>query len=67
MNLLYDFPNPQLSLSTQTFIRLAYGLLLLGSILMALPHGRRFFISERWEEDPQSGPDIDIIYAPLRG
>jgi hypothetical protein len=48
----------------QMFIRMAYGVLLLGMLLMTLPHGRRFFISERWGGYAQSSPDVDAIQNP---
>lgn len=43
-----DFFNPQLGAGAQAFVRAAYGVLLLGTLLWALPHWRRFFLSERW-------------------
>ena len=58
---LQDFLDPQLSLSTQAFVRIAYGVLLMGTLLMALPHWRRFFISERWGGYAQSAWDVDVI------
>ena len=39
---------PQLSASTQAFFRSAYGVLMIATLLQALPEARRFFVSERW-------------------
>jgi len=57
------FPSP-LSPSTQTFIRVAYGVLMLGTLLWALPNWRRFFVSERWGGYAQSSREIDLIQNP---
>ncbi|HEU4833383.1 MAG TPA: hypothetical protein VFS90_03170 [Pyrinomonadaceae bacterium] len=58
------FPAP-LSPSTQTFIRVAYGVLMLGTLLWALPHWRRFFVSERWGGYAESSREIDFIQNPI--
>ena len=58
------FPNP-LNTSTQTFIRVAYGALMLGTLLWALPHWRRFFVSERWGGYAESSREIDFFQSPL--
>jgi hypothetical protein len=58
------FPTP-LSTSTQTFIRVAYGALMLGTLLWALPHWRRFFMSERWGGYAESSRDVDFIQNPI--
>ncbi len=55
---------PTLSLNVQTFIRVSYGLLQVGTLLLALPHGKRFFLSERWGGYAQSSPDVDLIQNP---
>ena len=39
---------PELSVSTQAFIRAGYGLAMLATLAQALPEARRFFMSERW-------------------
>ncbi|HWU36476.1 MAG TPA: hypothetical protein VN203_02450 [Candidatus Acidoferrum sp.] len=56
---------PDLSASAQTFIRTAYGLLLLGTLLIALPHGRRFFGTERWGGYAVSTPQTDCVQNPI--
>ncbi len=58
------FPAP-LSASTHAFIRIAYGLLMLGTLLWALPHWRRFFVSERWGGYAESSREIDFIQNPV--
>lgn len=58
------FPTP-LTNSTLVFIRLAYGVLLLGTLVWALPHWRRFFMSERWGGYAKSSRDIDFIQNPI--
>ena len=60
-----DFLQPQLSVGTQAFIRIAYGVLMMGTLLLAMPHWRRFFISERWGGYARSAPDVDVIQNPL--
>lgn len=56
---------PQLSLTAQSFFRAAYGILLFGHLILLLPHGRRFFISERWRGYAQSSWDVDPIQNPF--
>jgi len=58
------FPSP-LSASTHAFIRVAYGVLMLGTLLWALPHWRRFFVSERWGGYAESSREIDLIQNPF--
>ncbi|HSE30640.1 MAG TPA: hypothetical protein VLA93_03580 [Pyrinomonadaceae bacterium] len=58
------FPTP-LNTTTQSFIRIAYGLLMLGTLVWALPHWRRFFMSERWGGYAESSREIDFIQNPL--
>jgi uncharacterized membrane protein YphA (DoxX/SURF4 family) len=58
------FPTP-LNTSTQAFIRVAYGVLMFGTLLWALPHWRRFFMSERWGGYAESSRDVDFIQNPL--
>ena len=58
------FPEP-LSASTQAFIRVAYGVLMLGTLLWSLPHWRRFFVSERWGGYAESSREIDFIQNPF--
>ncbi len=56
---------PNLNWSTQAFIRVAYGVLLLGTLLITLPHGPRFFVTERWRGYTQSTPWTDAIQNPI--
>ncbi len=56
---------PELSLETQTAIRIAYGILMMGTLFMALPHWRRFFISERWGGYAKSSRQIDAVQNPI--
>ncbi|HKG47392.1 MAG TPA: hypothetical protein VKB02_11730 [Pyrinomonadaceae bacterium] len=58
------FVFPALNPSTQAFIRVAYGLLMLGTLLWALPQWRRFFVSERWGGYAESSREIDFILNP---
>lgn len=58
------FPSP-LSPGTQTFIRVAYGVLMLGTLLWALPQWRRFFVSERWGGYAESSREIDLVQNPF--
>lgn len=44
---------------------MAYGVLIAGTLLLALPHWRRFFLSERWGGYAQSAPDVDFVHNPL--
>ena len=54
---------PDLSLPAQTFARVAYGVLLLATLVWALPHGRRFFVSERWGGYAESSPWRDVLHS----
>lgn len=56
---------PALDLETQAFIRSAYGVLLLATLLLALPHARRFFLSERFGGYTESSPLTDRVGSPL--
>jgi len=55
---------PELSPSTQSFFRAAYGFLLLGSLILYLPQARRFFLSERWKGYAESSFWVDLIQNP---
>ncbi len=57
-------PNP-LTPGTQAFIRVAYGVLMLGTLLWALPNWRRFFVSERWGGYAESSRATDLIQNPF--
>jgi len=56
---------PQLGASTQSLIRGAYGVLMIATLLQALPEARRFFISDRWRGYAKSQPDVDLIQNPI--
>src|SRR5215510_2125058 len=56
---------PELSPAAQTLLRAGYGLLLLAFLLMTLPHGRRFFLSERWGGYAQASPGVDALQNPV--
>jgi hypothetical protein len=65
---MLEFPAsiaPQLSPAFQACIRIAYGLLLLGTLLAAIPHARRFFLSERWGGYAKSSVDVDLVQNPI--
>lgn len=55
---------PDLSAATQSFVRSAYGVLMVATLLQALPEARRFFVSERWGGYAKSSRDIDAIQNP---
>ena len=55
---------PDLAVETQACLRVAYGLLLTGTLVAALPHGRRFFLSERWGGYAQSSTFTDLLHNP---
>ena len=56
---------PQLSPSTQAFIRSAYGVLMLATLAQAVPEARRFFVSDRWGGYARSSPAIDALQNPV--
>ena len=56
---------PELSAASQAFFRIAYGLLLLGTLLLALRNGRRYFLSERWGGYAKSSLVVDIVHNPI--
>ena len=56
---------PELSPAAQTLLRAGYGLLLLAFLLITLPHGRRFFLSERWGGYAQASPGVDALQNPV--
>lgn len=55
---------PELSAATQALIRAGYGLLMLATLVQALPEARRFFISERWGGYAKSSRDVDALQNP---
>lgn len=56
---------PELSVPAQNFFRMAYGILLFASTIMAARHGRRFFMSERWGGYAKSSWDVDLVQNPV--
>jgi hypothetical protein len=62
---LYQFLNPQLSLSMQIFYRTTYGIIMLGTLIMMLPHCKRFFMSEKWKGYVQDSPSTNFIQNPV--
>ena len=56
---------PDLGIATQALIRSAYGVLMMATLLQALPEARRFFVSERWGGYAKSQTDVDLIQNPL--
>lgn len=63
--MLYDFFHPDLSLSAQALLRSTYGVLMVLTLLQALPEARRFFLSERWAGYAKSSPPVDAIQNPF--
>ncbi len=59
------FLHPELSLSVQAFMRVAYGILLCGMLILALPSWRRFFLSERWGGYGQLLREVEIVQNPI--
>ncbi|BCA54222.1 hypothetical protein W02_13620 [Nitrospira sp. KM1] len=59
------FLHPELSAQAQAFIRIAYGLLLCGTIALAVPHWRRFFLSERWGGYAQPNVGVERVHNPV--
>jgi hypothetical protein len=56
---------PDLSPTTQAFIRAGYGVLMLLTLAQALPEARRFFLSERWGGYARSSRDVDAVQNPV--
>ena len=56
---------PELSASTQAFIRAPYGVLMILTLAQAIPEARRFFISERWRGYAKSSPGVDAVQNPI--
>jgi hypothetical protein len=55
---------PELSASTQVFFRTAYGVLMIATLVQALPEARRFFVTERWGGYTRSSRSTDFIQNP---
>mgnify|MGYP003348092128 CR=1 FL=1 len=56
---------PHLSAPAEAFIRSAYGVLVLLTLVQALPEARRFFLSERWGGYARSSPGLDAVQNPV--
>jgi hypothetical protein len=56
---------PDLSFTTQTVFRSAYGVVLFGAVLWNLTQGRRFFLGERWGGYGQKGITVDLLQNPV--
>src|SRR5262245_43592123 len=56
---------PSISLLVETIIQRAYGVLLLLTLVSALPHARRYFLSERWGGYGQRGLLVDAVQNPI--
>ncbi len=55
---------PELSATTEAFVRTGYGVLMLLTLLQALPESRRFFVSERWGGYARSSRSVDALQNP---
>jgi len=55
---------PELSHPAEVLFRALAGCLTLGTLLLALPQARRFFVSERWGGYARSSPAIDAVQNP---
>ena len=67
MNLVFGpepFLYPSLGPAVLHFIRIAYGALLIATLLAALPHARRFFVSERWGGYSAASRSVDWLQNP---
>jgi hypothetical protein len=58
------FLAPTLSAQTQDLIRIAYGVLLLLTLVQAWPQRLRFFCTDRWRGYAQSSPRTDRVQNP---
>ncbi len=56
---------PSLSASLQVLTTSGYGVLLLLTLVQALPEARRFFLSERWGGYAESRPEVDAAQNPV--
>ena len=60
-----DVVMPTLGPATQAFIRIAYGGLLLATLISILPHVRRYLLSERWGGYAERGWRTDLLQNPV--
>jgi len=56
-----EWLTPQLSAGASAFIRIAYGALLFGTLVLVLPQARRFFVSERFHGYVRSSRAADAL------
>jgi hypothetical protein len=56
---------PSISPAVIDFIRSAYGLLLMATLVATLPHARRYFLSERWGGYAERGRLTDLLQNPV--
>jgi hypothetical protein len=56
---------PSIDASTVVAFRALNGILLLATILWALPQWRRFFVSERWGGYAESSRETDVLHRPV--
>lgn len=62
---LGDWGMPSLSDGTWSAVRFLYGCLLAAHLLLALPHARRFFLSERWGGYAASSRRVELLQNPI--
>lgn len=63
-SLVADFLPHPLSPDVYAAFRAGYGILLFGTLVLALPHWRRFFVSERWNGYARSSRWTDAVQNP---
>ena len=56
---------PSIGPAVLTFIRVAYGVLLAATLVAALPHARRYFLTERWGGYAETSRWTDLLQNPL--
>lgn len=56
---------PTISPVVETVVQRAYGVLLLATLVTALPHARRYFMSERWGGYGQRAAMVDAVQNPI--
>jgi hypothetical protein len=56
---------PTIDLTTQEFLRKAYGILLLAFLGHSILHWRRFYLAEKWGGYAKSEPAVDIVHNPI--
>jgi hypothetical protein len=63
-SLVVDLLAHPLSPGVYAAFRAGYGILLFGTVVLALPHWRRFFVSERWNGYARSSRWTDAVQNP---